>query len=153
VNMSDENNRLRAEITRLRERAERAERARDALIKASLTQHSDGRWGAFLGNYAIVAFDSRDTAIREMLEFAGLDAEPAADPAVAGLVAAFGLPGEAAVDPANPSPRLDLQRRRMTRCQADEEEPCEWEHCPQVRDGEPKATGRHCPFDVEEGGP
>jgi hypothetical protein len=56
----------------------------------------------------------------------------------------------AATDPANPPPRLDLQRRRMTRCQSDDDGYCDWPHCPQERDGE-KATGRHCPLDVEEG--
>jgi hypothetical protein len=66
-----------AEVARLRERAERAERERDALTKASLTQYSNGRWGASLGNYALGAFDSRDAAIREIFECAGLDAAPA----------------------------------------------------------------------------
>ena len=27
---------------------------------------------------------------------------------------------------------------------------CYWEKCPQLRDGEPKATGRHCPRDTGE---
>jgi hypothetical protein len=57
----------------------------------------------------------------------------------------------AAIDPANPPPRLDLQRRRMTRCQSDDDGYCDWEYCPQNQAGEPKATGRHCPLDVEEG--
>lgn len=25
---------------------------------------------------------------------------------------------------------------------------CDWEHCPQIRDGEPRKSGRHCPLDV-----
>lgn len=43
--------------------------------------------------------------------------------------------------------RYDPQGRRMTRCQADDDGYCEWEHCPQLRDGEPEKTGRHCPLD------
>lgn len=26
---------------------------------------------------------------------------------------------------------------------------CAWEGCPQLRDGEPEATGRHCPLDSD----
>ena len=48
---------------------------------------------------------------------------------------------------AEPKPRYDPQRRCMTRCQADDDGYCEWEECPQLRDGEPAATGRHCPLD------
>jgi hypothetical protein len=57
--------------------ADRSKAERDALIEASLTQYSNGRWGAFLGDYALGAFDSRDAAIRELFGCAGLDAEPA----------------------------------------------------------------------------
>jgi hypothetical protein len=37
------------------------------------------------------------------------------------------------------------------RCHADRDGDC-WETsvCPQLRDGEPKATGRHCPLDIPE---
>lgn len=28
---------------------------------------------------------------------------------------------------------------------------CSWEECPQIRDGEPNATGRHCPLDRSSG--
>ena len=27
---------------------------------------------------------------------------------------------------------------------------CAHSNCPQLRDGEPKATGRHCPLDIED---
>jgi hypothetical protein len=27
---------------------------------------------------------------------------------------------------------------------------CTWEGCPQLRDGEPKRSGRHCPRDTRE---
>jgi hypothetical protein len=30
-------------------------------------------------------------------------------------------------------------------CMADSDGDCDWEACPQTRDGEPKATGRTCP--------
>ena len=32
-------------------------------------------------------------------------------------------------------------------CQSDCDGHCEWSHCPQLRDGEPDKTGRHCPLD------
>ena len=32
-------------------------------------------------------------------------------------------------------------------CHADSDGDCEWANCPQLRDGEPRATGRHCPLD------
>jgi hypothetical protein len=34
-------------------------------------------------------------------------------------------------------------------CHAAKDGECFWEHCPQLRDGEPSATGRHCPRDQE----
>jgi hypothetical protein len=46
-----------------------------------------------------------------------------------------------------PKARLDLGRRMMTRCQADDDGDCDWNECPQRRDGEPQLSGRHCPFD------
>jgi hypothetical protein len=71
--------RANAEVERLRERAECAERERDALAEACLTRYSNDRWGVTVGNYAVGTFDSRDAAIREMLEFAGLDTTPAGE--------------------------------------------------------------------------
>lgn len=32
-------------------------------------------------------------------------------------------------------------------CHADRDGDCDWEGCPQLRDGEPKKSGRHCPLD------
>jgi hypothetical protein len=32
-------------------------------------------------------------------------------------------------------------------CHADRDGDCYWEGCPQVKDGEPDKTGRHCPLD------
>lgn len=59
------------------------------------------------------------------------DAEPTAD-------------GEVCEEP---TLHFDPQRRVMTMCQSDSDGDCEWKHCPQLRDGEPKATRRHCPLD------
>jgi len=28
---------------------------------------------------------------------------------------------------------------------------CYWENCPQLRDGEPEKSGRHCPLDDDDG--
>lgn len=46
-----------------------------------------------------------------------------------------------------PKMQLHMQSRTVTRCQADDDDMCDYERCPQLRDGEPKATGRHCPLD------
>jgi hypothetical protein len=37
-------------------------------------------------------------------------------------------------------------------CHAHRDGECLWERCPQIRDGEPKASGRHCPLDDRTGG-
>lgn len=34
------------------------------------------------------------------------------------------------------------------RCHAGRDGDCFWEHCPQLRDNEPRVNGRHCPRDV-----
>ena len=36
------------------------------------------------------------------------------------------------------------------RCHADRDGDCVHANCPQLRDGEPKSTGRHCPLDVDD---
>ena len=46
--------------------------------------------------------------------------------------------------------KLHLAQRQITRCQADSDGDCVWSGCPQLRDNEPHATGRHCPWDKEE---
>jgi len=35
----------------------------------------------------------------------------------------------------------------QTQCHAGKDGDCIWDECPQLRDGEPKKTGRHCPLD------
>lgn len=35
-------------------------------------------------------------------------------------------------------------------CHADRDGECKWRRCPQLRDGEPEKSGRHCPIDVEK---
>lgn len=37
-------------------------------------------------------------------------------------------------------------------CHAGKDGECNWEGCPQLRDGEPAATGRHCPRDLPDRG-
>lgn len=39
---------------------------------------------------------------------------------------------------------------RPDRCHAGRDGECNWKDCPQIRDKEPEATGRHCPLDVWE---
>jgi hypothetical protein len=36
------------------------------------------------------------------------------------------------------------------RCHAAKDGECAWSECPQIRDGEPLASGRHCPIDTEQ---
>lgn len=36
------------------------------------------------------------------------------------------------------------------RCHAARDGECYWTVCPQIRDGEPSATGRHCPLDIHD---
>lgn len=40
----------------------------------------------------------------------------------------------------------------ISTCQAGKDGDCQHVLCPQLRDGEPHATGRHCPLDIKEGG-
>jgi hypothetical protein len=51
-----------------------------------------------------------------------------------------------------PTQRYDTQQRRFTRCQADDDGYCDWSECPQLRDGEPACSGRHCPLDLDDEG-
>jgi hypothetical protein len=39
----------------------------------------------------------------------------------------------------------------LTRCAAGRDGECGHAQCPQLRDGEPRATGRHCPHDDTQG--
>lgn len=43
-------------------------------------------------------------------------------------------------------PAVDERRAMSGRCQADRDGECTWCGCPQLRDGEPGATGRSCPL-------
>lgn len=40
-----------------------------------------------------------------------------------------------------------LAKPKCPQCHADGDGDCTWKHCPQLRDGEPKKSGRHCPYD------
>lgn len=45
--------------------------------------------------------------------------------------------------------RVELLNERpwVTGCHADDDDYCTWEGCPQLKDNEPFAIGRHCPRD------
>lgn len=45
-----------------------------------------------------------------------------------------------------------VENEMLTRCQADGDGDCAHGKCPQKRDGEPSATGRHCPLDNRRDG-
>lgn len=50
-----------------------------------------------------------------------------------------------------PSDMLTPHQQRLAdegHCMSDGDGDCTWSGCPQLRDGEPKATGRHCPRDI-----
>jgi hypothetical protein len=46
----------------------------------------------------------------------------------------------------------DLERSfaASEHCHSNNDGECEWERCPQLRDKEPHATGRHCPLAVRD---
>lgn len=46
-----------------------------------------------------------------------------------------------------PPAHYESSSRTITHCQADCDGDCVWAGCPQVRDNEPRTTGRHCPLD------
>ena len=53
---------------------------------------------------------------------------------------------ECSTDPA--VPRVNLAERRRTRCHANNDGECSSANCPQLLDGEPARSGRHCPLDT-----
>ena len=46
--------------------------------------------------------------------------------------------------------RHDVGRPVPERCHANRDGDCTDARCPQLRDGEPAASGRHCPLDVRD---
>jgi hypothetical protein len=42
------------------------------------------------------------------------------------------------------------EKQPLVRCAADRDGECAHSDCPQMRDGEPRTSGRHCPLDSEE---
>ena len=42
------------------------------------------------------------------------------------------------------------QRAAEGHCMSNREGDCNWSECPQLRDGEPERTGRHCPRDTHD---
>lgn len=49
------------------------------------------------------------------------------------------------------SPAPYVEYRRADGCQASMDGECGWPECPQLRDGEPERSGRHCPRDAAIG--
>lgn len=49
-----------------------------------------------------------------------------------------------------PSQRREARHRLALgeRCQSDRDGDCAYKRCPQLRDGEPVKSGRHCPLDL-----
>ncbi|MGF6963014.1 hypothetical protein OKW43_000019 [Paraburkholderia sp. WC7.3g] len=45
---------------------------------------------------------------------------------------------------------LRVMRAPAARCHAARDGECSWAHCPQIRDGEPVKSGRHCPHDKHD---
>ena len=61
----------------------------------------------------------------------------------------------AAVDDQPPTPGPGILARRLLidsveRCHSDRDGDCVHANCPQLRDGEPRKSGRHCPLDTWE---
>ena len=40
-----------------------------------------------------------------------------------------------------------FKKEQHSYCYADRDGDCSWKDCPQLKDGEPMKTGRHCPLD------
>lgn len=59
---------------------------------------------------------------------------------------ALGQYVHATVEAVDPGPLVTV-RRPGTLCRSGRDGECMWGDCPQRRDGEPHATGRHCPLD------
>jgi hypothetical protein len=38
----------------------------------------------------------------------------------------------------------------VDQCHADRDGDCDWKECPQLREGEPERSARHCPLDTHE---
>lgn len=51
-------------------------------------------------------------------------------------------------DPDCPICASETDPSLVNSCRASLDGECGWSGCPQLRDGEPKATGRHCPLDI-----
>jgi hypothetical protein len=50
-----------------------------------------------------------------------------------------------------PMPYSKSEKKELARCHADRDGECVHKDCPQLRDGEPKKSGRHCPLDTDTG--
>jgi len=48
----------------------------------------------------------------------------------------------------DPTPGVKFKVMGVEKCHADRDGDCYWKDCPQIRDGEPDKTGRHCPLDL-----
>lgn len=46
--------------------------------------------------------------------------------------------------------RREYENRIVELCHGDRDGECHWVKCPQLADGEPVRSGRHCPLDVDE---
>jgi hypothetical protein len=44
---------------------------------------------------------------------------------------------------------IPAPKEKLVRCAAARDGDCTHPDCPQLRDNEPTATGRHCPLDIE----
>lgn len=52
------------------------------------------------------------------------------------------------IQSAVPEPNYCAASHRMTFCRGDDDGDCDYSGCPQLRDGEPRKSGRHCPYDA-----
>lgn len=81
-------------------------------------------------------------ALAEVHEFqCGCDEPGRVDVCVAKPVSAFALLTD------TDTPKKAYTGVRTTACHAGMDGECFWPDCPQLRDGEPKKSGRHCPLD------
>jgi hypothetical protein len=56
----------------------------------------------------------------------------------------------ALIDRKEPTPITTQKKRALKRCAAARDGDCSHIDCPQLRDGEPVKSGRHCPLDIRD---
>lgn len=174
VHNANEVTRLRAEVARLEAVADSsaslaeslAERLRSAWDRAESAEAALTR--VLILTEPIDGDDERSATFKRLVRSAALDpTSPATRPSADDHSAPHwcfdcaDLAGDLPATRTSPAPADDegtgtgaapSEGHSEARCHADRDGDCNWSQCPQLRDGEPVASGRHCPLDIGDGG-